>query len=74
MRMTFTFSDKLASTFQALVPAGDRSSLIASFLEEELEKRRKNLIQVCQEASQNQEVEKVIDEWQSFDEKADGGW
>lgn len=75
MRMTFTFPNSLADDFQTLVAPGERSSLLARLLEEELRKRREVLVHACQQANQNQDVEKLVDDWQSFDERVDGpGW
>ena len=72
MRLTFTIPDNLARDLQSLVPSGERSSIIARLLKEELNKPRELLIKACHSASNDRETEKTVDEWQGFNEKIEG--
>ncbi len=72
MRMTFNIPEKVAKEFQFLVSPGDRSGLLTGLLQIELARRRGDLIRACQAASSDADVEKVVKEWQGFDEKVEG--
>ena len=72
MRITLSIPDRVASRFQAAIPARQRSRLITRLLEQELAERDKALAAACWSANRDVPLQKEIDEWQSFEDTEDG--
>lgn len=68
MRMTISIPDKVARKFCKKVPRKYRSSIIARFMEAESNRRDAKLKEACLKANQDKNLEREIEEWQSFDE------
>ena len=66
MQVILSIPDPLAKKFFSAVPARQRSSTVARLLREEL--RRKELAAACLAANRDTHLNRVIEDWQGFDE------
>ncbi|MBI4209146.1 MAG: hypothetical protein HY538_05495 [Deltaproteobacteria bacterium] len=72
--MTFNIMDTIAKEFLALVPNRQRSRLVSELIQQALEHKKENIIEACKKANKDGESTRLIEEWQGFDEPADGDW
>lgn len=68
MRMTISIPHKIAKKFCKKVPRRYRSRVIAHFMEAESNRLDAKPKEACLKANRNKNLEKEIDEWQSFEE------
>lgn len=68
MRITLSIPDRVARRFRSAVPARQRSRLVTCLLERELEARDDALSAACRAANRDAELQREIEEWQSFDD------
>ena len=69
MRMTLSIPDPLALRFQSAFPPRKRSQMVARLLEKALMEENEILAQACRAANKDEELNKEIEDWQSFDDK-----
>lgn len=68
MRMTLSIPDVVARRFQVVVPARQRSQLVARLLEQEMSMYDNALAAACREANRDKALEQEIAQWQAFDD------
>jgi metal-responsive CopG/Arc/MetJ family transcriptional regulator len=66
MRITLSIPDAVAQRFQAAVPPRQRSRHVSRLIESSLAGHEQALAAACQAANQDRELEREIDDWQSF--------
>lgn len=74
MRITFNIEDGVAKKFLTFVPNRQRSRLVTSMIAQALDKGKNEIIRACKKANKDRATSKVTQDWQAFDEPADGEW
>jgi hypothetical protein len=74
MRITFHIPDETAQEFVALVPSRSRSKMVTKLIKEALDSKRDRIAKACRAANKDELSNKVINDWQGFDETIDGNW
>jgi hypothetical protein len=66
MRITLSIPDAVAYRFQSVVPPRQRSRLVTRLIEASLASHEDALVAACQEANQDIDLERDIEDWQAF--------
>ena len=53
-KVMFSLPDSLVSRMRSVIPAGDRSRLVANFLKQEVEQREQNLYELAMKLESNE--------------------
>lgn len=63
-KMLVSISDQLARRIHSMIPSGQRSAVITSLLEKELERRERLLYECALEVEQDEALHKEMAEWE----------
>ncbi len=70
MKMTFAIPDDLGERFRAVVPAGERSAVVAEFLRKRMRPTATSLAAVCRRVNRLKPLAHEMAEWERFDDQA----
>jgi len=68
MRVTLSIPDPIAERFRAAIRPRRRSRVVTRLIEQELVRRDNTLAEACRSANRDKELQREIDDWQSFDD------
>ena len=73
-KMTFTLPEDVATEFLHRVASRDRSRYVTQAITAKLREREERLIQACQTANHNPDVEALEAEWETLSEEIPEPW
>jgi hypothetical protein len=68
MKMTFEVPDQVGEEFRRAIPPGERSRLIAKFMQQEAKRRQTQVEQACQRANRIAQLNTEMKDWERFDD------
>lgn len=73
-KMTFTLPEEVATEFLHRVASRDRSRYVTQAITAKMREREERLIQACQMANNNPDVEAIEAEWENLSEEVPEPW